>query len=212
MKYYTILLCLLALSQFTLTQAASFLERIKSNAQSILSFEFLNNLFNNSHHQNGDDDTVCYHIHEGHFWPQSDEWPYEPIMFHGFNSNWTVTKRIMIKNDSANYILPSSNPKAKMCENSWNKLFGTTRCGKFNTVHQDSDRFVWRRAQSCLIYNGSEINVKPDCPDINKIEIAAYTYDNGTEPYKHIGTLLKEFNTMVEVEKWYNYTLAIENN
>jgi len=51
-----------------------------------------------------------------------------------------------------------------------------------------------------------------NCHKKNQIEIAAYTYDNGTIPYQHIGTLLKEFKATVEIDVWYNYTLHIQDS
>lgn len=51
------------------------------------------------------------------------------------------------------------------CATSWSKLWGASRCGIFHQHHQDSDRFVWRRA-----------------PD-GSIEVAAYSYDSGRRPY-----------------------------
>jgi len=70
---------------------------------------------------------------------------------------------------------------------------------------------VWRRAQSCLIYNGSSVvGEVPNCPEANLIEIAAYSYNNKSIPFQHVGTLLKEFNTTVQAEVWYNYTIVLE--
>ncbi len=66
----------------------------------------------------------------------------------------------------------------------FNKLWGTTRCGIFNGIHDDSDRFTWRRDQSCISTDGSTyINEVPNCANINKIELAAYAYDGGDIPY-----------------------------
>jgi hypothetical protein len=103
---------------------------------------------------------------------------------------------------------------------SWNKLFGGSRCGKFHMHHLDSDRFVWRRSvrnfnlkniffnlfnlnlmvqQECLIYNGDYIvGQKSDCPQANLIEIGAYAYDLGNEPFKN-SSLFQEFSTRLHV-------------
>ena len=86
-----------------------------------------------------------------------------------------------------------------------------TRCGFLNDNHKDSDRFVWRRAQSCVITNGQFIDREiENCPEKDLIEIAAYTYDNGDRPfdYQNQGRLLKIFNTKVRVEQSYGYKLT----
>lgn len=53
------------------------------------------------------------------------------------------------------------------CMASWNKLWGSSRCGYTHSHHQDSDRFVWRRHNSTS----------------DLVEIAAYAYDSGVNPY-----------------------------
>ncbi len=79
-------------------------------------------------------------------------------------------------------------------------------------IFPDSDRFVWRRAQSCLKFSGSYvIGEVEDCPEKDMIELAAYTYDNGALPFsqENAGILLKIFQTKVKVETWYIYKLII---
>lgn len=63
-----------------------------------------------------------------------------------------------------------------------------------------------------MIYNGSYVVGEVEgCEEAGQVEIAAYVYDNGTIPYKNIGTYLKQFNHTVEVDTWYNYTIYIED-
>ena len=150
-------------------------------------------------------DSKCISVSKGKFYPDF------PFIFHGFNSNSTLITQIKFDPNTASYLFPPTNSNGTRCQSSWNKLWGTTRCGYLDMVHQDSDRFVWRRAQSCLIYNGSiVVGEKENCPDKNKIELAAYAYDNGTIPYQNIGTLLKEFKATVEVDTWYQYTMELQ--
>eukprot|EP00357_Protocruzia_adherens_P037834 CAMPEP_0114984444 /NCGR_PEP_ID=MMETSP0216-20121206/7280_1 /TAXON_ID=223996 /ORGANISM="Protocruzia adherens, Strain Boccale" /LENGTH=156 /DNA_ID=CAMNT_0002346581 /DNA_START=200 /DNA_END=667 /DNA_ORIENTATION=+ len=114
---------------------------------------------------------------------------------------------INISQEAAEYVIPLSDQTAN-CMSSWNKLYGSSRC--FGSLHhENSDRFAWRRAQSCLKYDGNNVTVLPDCPDANKIEIAAYAYNKGEKPYQHIGTLLKQFNTLVTTGTLYQYELVV---
>ena len=69
-------------------------------------------------------------------------------------------------------------------------MFGGTRCSPTGNIHKDSDRFVWRRATSCLIFNGSfVVGEKPNCAEKDLIDIFSYTYDNGSIPYENQGVL-----------------------
>jgi len=64
-----------------------------------------------------------------------------------------------------------------------------------------------------MIYNnnnGAVVGIKSDCPESNLIELAAYGYDNNLKPFEHQGTLLKEFKTKLEVEKWYVIKLEFQ--
>ncbi len=88
-------------------------------------------------------------------------------------------------------------------------MFGGTRCSPTGNIHKDSDRFVWRRATSCLIFNGSfVVGEKPNCAEKDLIDIFSYTYDNGSIPYENQGVLSKHFTTKIKVETWYIYKLA----
>ena len=83
---------------------------------------------------------------------------------------------------------------------------------QLSNLFPDSDRFIWRRAQSCLKFSGNfVIGEVEDCPEKDMIELAAYTYDNGTVPFhqENAGILLKIFETKVKVETWYIFKLII---
>ena len=116
----------------------------------------------------------------------------------------------MIKFDksASKYMFTPEDPKGHLCTSSWNKLYGTSRC-TFDP-HLDSDRFVWRRAYSCVQFNGQySVAEKPDCAESDLIELAAYAYDKGAKPFENQGLLLKEFKTKVKVDTWYGYKLKI---
>ena len=117
----------------------------------------------------------------------------------------SITAKVRMDKNMAEYFIPNSNPSVRRCEGSWNKLFGASRCMSY--VHKDSDRFVWRRAQSCLNYTGENITIIPNCKDKGKMEVAAYAYDDYLKPFQNIGTLLKPFNTLLDVQQWYYYEL-----
>ena len=103
--------------------------------------------------------------------------------------------------------ISTTDSKAALCMHSWNKLFGSTRC--LAMVHTNSDRFVWRRPENCMKYsNGVYVGLDQNCSDINKVELAAYSYDNGREPFSGGNSdLLKIFHTLVEIGKQYLYTI-----
>ena len=161
--------------------------------------------------ESSSNDGTCYSVYSGYYFPGYEPpFSFIPKIFHGFNSKSTLSKMIRFDGNTAQYLFTPTDPKGHLCGTSWNKLWGTTRCGYLDLVHQDSDRFVWRRAQSCLNYKGDYVTgVKPNCTEANRIELAAYTYDNGVVPYQHIGTLLKQFKATVEIGVWYKYTLEI---
>lgn len=130
----------------------------------------------------------------------------------GANTNTSLSSWIKFDANCATYLFESNDPQGKLCSTSWNKLWGTVRCGMLNSNHKDSDRFIWRRAQSCLIYNSSfVIGEVTDCGEKDLIEVAAYTYDNGDIPYlpENQGRLLKIFKTKLKIETWYKFALLI---
>lgn len=146
----------------------------------------------------------CRTIEKGHHFTSTT--PY-----YGFNDKLIISTRIKFDNNTVHYLFPPTDDKGRACMQSWNQLYGTTRCGYFNSNHQDADRFVWRRADSCLIYDttGHVIGEKPNCSEANLVELAASTYDDGLKPYEHPGKLQKEFTTKPQVETWYRLTLIL---
>jgi hypothetical protein len=132
------------------------------------------------------------------------------IPFHGFTNTDVQFSWIKFDRSSAKYLFKPDDNKGHLCSTSWNKLFGSARCGLINDPHKDSDRFVWRRAQSCLKFNGEYVvGEKEDCVEADLIELAAYAYDNGDKPFENQGRLLKEFKYKVKVNEWYGYRLRI---
>ena len=133
------------------------------------------------------------------------------LPFHGFKSNATITSRVQFTNSSARYLFPPSESKGHLCTTSWNKLWGACRCGYATSNHKDSDRFVFRRAGSCLVYEaGHVVGENNACAESDLVEIAAYAYDNSAKPFENQGTLLKEFNTKLRVGAWYKVALTFE--
>ena len=49
-----------------------------------------------------------------------------------------------------------------------------------------------------------------NCVDAGKVEIAAYAYDLMNKPKDNIGTLLKEFTTLIDPNVWYRYRLTFD--
>ena len=140
----------------------------------------------------------CRRVEVGEHFP-SDHPPEQ------YNWDYTISTRIYFHNNTAHYLFSPTDTQGYRCSDSYNMLWGATRCGYKTGNHEDSDRFVWRRALSCLIFDssGHVIGEKPDCPDANLIEIAAYAYDGGRKPFQHMGTLLKHFSKKLHVERWY---------
>ena len=131
------------------------------------------------------------------------------IPFHGLKSDAVISTRVKFNNNTARYLFPQDEIKGHLCTTSWNKLWGACRCGYFVSNHKDSDRFVFRRAGSCLRHEMGRILGEIDqCPESDLIEIAAYAYDNEMKPFEHQGTLLKDFDTKLRVETWYKLTLT----
>ena len=78
------------------------------------------------------------------------------------------------------------------CATSWSKLWGASRCGLMHPHHEDSDRFVWRRASDVAL------------------EIAAYAYDDGVRPYSPDNpNLLQPFATRLAVGAVYRLGLEV---
>ena len=133
------------------------------------------------------------------------------IPFSGLKSDAIISSRVQFTNSSARYLFPSTESKGHLCTTSWNKLWGACRCGYLTSNHKDSDRFVFRRAGSCLRYESGRVIGETDaCPEADLVEIAAYAYDNNLKPFENQGTLLKEFETKLRVDAWYKVTLIFE--
>lgn len=133
------------------------------------------------------------------------------IPFHGFKSDAVIETRVKFTNSSARYLFAESESRGQLCTSSWNKLWGACRCGYLTSNHKDSDRFVFRRASSCLNYElGRVVSERELCHEIDFIELATYAYDNSEKPFENQGTLLKEFSTKLRVDLWYKVKLTFE--
>jgi hypothetical protein len=74
----------------------------------------------------------------------------------------------------------------------WNKLWGKARCGGLH--QQDSDRFVWRRLQN--YHTPANCGGMANC---SGIQLATYSYDNGSVPYTNENwDLSKTFSTILQ--------------
>jgi len=77
---------------------------------------------------------------------------------------------------------------------SWNKLWGASRCGDLHLHHQDSDRFVWKRASLT-----------------GHVIVAAYSYDSGVKPYNPPNSnLLQPFATPLLADGKTSYRFQVE--
>jgi hypothetical protein len=133
------------------------------------------------------------------------------IPFHGFKSDAIISERVQFTKSAANYTFPSTEPDSPACTISWNKLWGACRCGYLANNHNDSDRFVFRRPQNCLVDESERVNGDiNNCSGSNLVEIAAYAYDHGDKPFENEGRLLKEFSTKLRIDIWYKITLIFE--
>ena len=63
----------------------------------------------------------------------------------GFVDAEVRTVQIRFGASSAAYACNCTAEPYPGCMGSWNKLWGSSRCGYSHPHHQDSDRFVWRR-------------------------------------------------------------------
>lgn len=118
------------------------------------------------------------------------------------DTDWSVL--VSLSKTAATY--DCTNTSTYSCEDpvymyDWNKLWGKARCGYYHDHHDDSDRFVFRKCSdsSCAAYQEGKA----------LIQIGAYSYDAGREPYLH-SDLLKEFKTLVEPDVFYKYQLVID--
>jgi hypothetical protein len=60
--------------------------------------------------------------------------------------------------------------------------------------------------------SGYTTGVVPNCTYANKIQLCAYAYDDSREPFANQGTLLKEFNTLLDVNVSYTVRITYYSN
>ena len=133
------------------------------------------------------DSWSCHSVVEGEH--------YATPPFEGFvecnSSSPLCTREVVVRFDAntANYSCDCGPEPYPSCMTSWNKLWGSSRCGKLHPHHEDSDRFVWRR-----------LNTTSE----GLVSIAAYAYDKGVKPYSPPDpNLLQPFDTPLAVGKRY---------
>jgi hypothetical protein len=133
------------------------------------------------------------------------------IPFEGFRNTADYSIKALFQPNTSKYLFPSSDVNGPRCQTGWNKLYGASRCGYFNHHHNDSDRFVWRRPTSCIKFqNGRVVGEIENCPLKDKIEIAAYAYDQKRKPFQN-ADLLKPFKYLLDVNKFYSFRIVDEN-
>lgn len=147
----------------------------------------------------------CYDVNAGNH--RALRFPFE-----GLRNTTIIEWKSIFKLNSANYLFPESEVNGHRCQTGWNKLYGASRCGFMTHHHSESDRFVWRRPVSCIRFsNGRVIGFDENCPWKNKIEVAAYSYDQKRPPYVN-PDLLKPFKTLLDIEKVYSYKIIDDNH
>ena len=119
----------------------------------------------------------------------------------GYNDQMTWNVTISLSRSAASYNCSSS------CDDpiwygDFNKLWGKNRCGYIHDIHEDSDRFVFKRCSdsTCNKYiEGQE-----------RIALAAYSYDKGVKPYTGENPeLLKEFTLTILPETRYMLIMSM---
>lgn len=123
----------------------------------------------------------------------------------GENSLKDLAVKISLSASASSY--DCTNTTTYSCEDSayqfdWNKLWGKIRCGYLNGNHDDSDRFVFRKCSdsSCIAYDGTP-----------RIQIGAYSYDNGVAPYTGENPeLLKTFKNTIAPDTVYTYQMTMD--
>lgn len=107
----------------------------------------------------------------------------------GLISDAVRSVQIRFDDSAANYTCDCGGSPMPGC-GQWNKLWGASRCGHTHHHHLDSDRFVWRMADS------------------STVEIAAYAYSLGVKPYSPPdANLLQVFS--VRLTPGQTYTLKM---
>ena len=108
---------------------------------------------------------------------------------------------VMFENDTVSYVCDCEQEPYPGCMYSWNKLWGSSRCGFTHSHHKDSDRFVWRRQ---ILRDGITLG--------SAIEIAAYSYDKGVKPYDPPNSnLLQPFSTILQPNVAYTLKLDLSD-
>ena len=131
----------------------------------------------------------CYTVKKGHH--------YATPKNHGFVDQAHRSVYVTFDNNTVAYACDCTAEPYPSCMPSFNKLWGSSRCGYAHPHHQDSDRFVWRRYAD-----------KP-----NKVQIAAYSYDSGRCPYNPPDPNLEQlFDTALSVDTAYLLTMDLELN
>eukprot|EP01114_Cavostelium_apophysatum_P021236 TRINITY_DN7354_c0_g1_i1.p1 TRINITY_DN7354_c0_g1~~TRINITY_DN7354_c0_g1_i1.p1 ORF type:complete len:236 (-),score=20.98 TRINITY_DN7354_c0_g1_i1:39-746(-) len=153
-------------------------------------------------HLQDDSNFECFTVTEGDFYAF-------PMDLPSFHSNGTMIAEVNLNNDTTSYIFQSDYDMGHLCESSWNKLYGGSRCGYIHPHHEDSDRFAWRRHQDCLIYKGNYVvGEVPNCPYKDLIQICAYAYDRSNKPFQN-ASLLTIFDSFLTAGE--TYTLKIQS-
>lgn len=126
----------------------------------------------------------------------------------GQNSQKDFSVTIQLSNSAATY--DCTNTTDYSCEDAsymydWNKLWGKARCGYTHDHHKDSDRFVFRKC--------SDPSCKAYVDGTKRIQLAAYSYDNGVAPYTGENpNLLKPFTTTILPEVKYVLQLIMDDS
>ena len=128
-----------------------------------------------------------------------------------WGTNDDATMSVLVSLSESASLYNCSNKENYSCDDTlgwmydWNKLWGKSRCGDYTTYHQNSDRFTFRRCSdsSCDAYIENQ----------NRIQIGAYSYDDGNKPYdgKH-PDLMKTFQNTILPNTKYNLTLNMNIN
>lgn len=125
----------------------------------------------------------------------------------GQNSQKDFSVKISLSPTAASY--DCTNTTNYSCEDpaymyDWNKLWGKARCGYTHDHHEDSDRFVFRKCSdsTCDAY----------VEGVPRIQIGAYSYDNGVAPYTGQDPgLLKTFKTTIDPDQFYIFQLIMDD-
>lgn len=144
----------------------------------------------------------CKSVQQGHYYANALNVP-DFLGFRSGDQEATVT----FHSNAVEYLFPpdpicsgdEGDVSCYMCQISWNKLYGASRCGSSQPHHQDSDRFVWRRHPDCVRHTGDVVlGEVENCSKSGQIQLAAAAYDGGVRPYGN-DSLFYQFDTAVRV-------------